>query len=125
MCCLQWKVKGQGWRQFADCSRFQNRQCVETSTRRKDCVKQRVRMCACLISVSDRSKKEENEFALNRETAKTMLKENDICVEKQKEEQKRLTPSQKVINKSTDPLGVCGDGNRTVLVFSHCTLTYL
>jgi len=46
-------------------------------------------VCACLISVSDASQKEENEFALNRERerVKTMLKENDICVEKQKEEQ--------------------------------------
>jgi len=25
-----------------------------------------------------------------------------------------------VINKSTDPQGVCGEGKRTVLVFSHC-----
>jgi len=59
------EVKGQGWRQFADSSRFQNRRCIKTSARRRVWA----RVCACLISVSDASQKEENEFALNRERA--------------------------------------------------------
>lgn len=89
-------------------------------------------MCACVISGYDKFKKKKKRESgksvcmyIGEGECKDNVEDNDIFCGKTERRTEQLTPSQKVINKSTDPLGVCGEGNRTVLMFSHCTLAYL